>query len=85
MMLKASAAIALMITIAIPVSATAGGRRVDAVRHGVHVDAGDGYHAKRPVRSSRSWTGVAADRAGNSYVYVKPGAGSPFGPLRTLR
>ena len=84
-MLKASAAIALMIVIAIPVSAIAGGRRVDNVRHGsVHVDADVAHHAKRSVRS-RPWTGVVADRAGNSYVYVRPGVGSPFGPLRTLR
>jgi hypothetical protein len=46
--------------------------------------------AERAVRAPRrdadeAWTGTRVDAAGNSYLYFRTGAGTPFGPGGVLR
>jgi hypothetical protein len=95
-MLKAFAvAFAIIGGCAVAGAASAAGADRDGVRKVERIDRHSAHRhsihsAKRAVRPPRrdadeAWTGARVDAAGNSYLYFRTGAGTPFGPGGVLR
>lgn len=96
-MLKAFAVAFVIIGVgAAPGTASAASPKRDGVRKVERIDGPSARtHARRsaeravraPHRAADddAWTGTRVDAAGNSYLYFRTGAGTPFGPGRVLR
>lgn len=51
-----------------------------------NVNAGRRHHRRSsPQAYDKPWVGHRTDAAGNSYVYYRVGADTPFGPGKSLR